>query len=186
MYPLRDTWLQGLVSYKMLAFDIETTGLSFYKDSITCACIYDPDSNKEICYHFTQATAEEQRQRAEEFMTELDGAEKLCTFNGIQFDIPFIQVQFKAHPDRVAMWLLKTVDIFHYCKSLYNRTFSLDTALIRNNLKTKTSNGCEAIRMAKEGKLDELRDYCMMDTKLTHQLTMLPYFSVPEQRTWQR
>lgn len=170
----------------MLAFDIETTGLSFYNDSITCACIYDPEINKEICYHFTQATEEERRSRAEAFMAELDNADRLCTFNGIQFDIPFIQVQFKADPDRVAMWLLKTVDIFHRFKSLHNRTFSLDSALMKNGLKTKTSNGCEAIRMAKEGKLDELRDYCMMDTKLTHQLTVLPYFSVPDAKPWQK
>ncbi|EKX35185.1 hypothetical protein GUITHDRAFT_118627 [Guillardia theta CCMP2712] len=170
----------------MLAFDIETTGLNFYKDSITCICIYDPAIGKEKSFHFTVGDFKEKRERAEEFMRELDDADQICTFNGIQFDIPFVQVQFKADPDRVAMWLLKTVDIFHKYKSLHNHTFSLDSALMCNNLKTKTSNGYEAVKMAKEGRLKELEEYCMMDTKLTYELTMLPYFNAPEQKTWKK
>lgn len=168
----------------MLAFDIETTGLDMYKSSITCICIYDPEIQKEKSYHFTIGTPQEIQDKAEDFMKELDQAESLCTFNGIQFDIPFIQVQFKANPDRVAMWLLKTVDLFHEYKTLHNHTFSLDKALMANNLKTKTSNGFEAVKMAREGRLKDLEDYCMMDTKLTYELTMMPYFNAPERKSY--
>lgn len=166
----------------MLAFDIETTGLKFHQDTITCACIYDPVISKERCFHFIMCSQEERKERIDDFLDELDKADRLCSFNGIQFDIPFIQVHFKVDADRVAMWLLKTVDLFHRYKTIHNITFSLDSALIKNNLKTKTSNGCEAIKMAREGRLDDLRDYCMMDTKLTYELTTLPYFNVPDKK----
>lgn len=169
----------------MLSFDIETTGLNFWKDKITCVSIYTEGvEGKSRSFLFIQQSDEQTRRNREELLAELDRAPKICCFNGIQFDIPFIQIQFKVDPDRVAMWLLKTVDLFHRYKTLHNHTFSLDSALIANGLKTKTSDGKKAIIMAREGRLKELEDYCMSDTVLTYQLTTLPYFKLPEKRVW--
>lgn len=175
------------MSNYMLSFDIETTGLDPRRDRITCVSIYTEGvEGKSRSFLFVGQTAEDEARNRRELLDELDAAPKICCFNGVQFDIPFLQFQLRVHPDRVALWLLKTVDLFHKHKTLQGRTFSLDSALLANGLTTKTSNGKEAIAMAAQGRYEELKDYCMTDTVLTYRLSTLPYFKVPEGRVWRK
>jgi hypothetical protein len=48
----------------------------------------------------------------------------------------------------------------------------LDVILALNGLPTKTSNGMEAVHMAREGRWEELREYCLSDTILTRNLML--------------
>lgn len=165
----------------MLAFDIETTGLDMRRHEITVAAVYDPERGIRHCYNFARFNAEPERTReeVERFLKDLDEADTLCAFNGIRFDIPFIQIHFKVDPERVGGWVLKTVDLFYRWKMLRNRTFSLDKLLIANGLPVKTSKGCFAIDMAREARWEELEDYCMNDTVLTHLVSTKQRLIIP-------
>lgn len=168
----------------MLAFDIETMGLDSLRHDITVAAVYDPHRGIKHCYNFIRHKHNPERwaEERDAFLKALDDAEILCAFNGIRFDIPFISVHFKVPQQRVGRWVLKTVDLFYRWKMLRNVTFSLDNLLIANNLPVKTSKGCFAIEMAREGRWEELEDYCMNDTILTHRVTSLPKLNIPAPR----
>eukprot|EP00960_Hanusia_phi_P045121 757037-Hanusia_phi.AAC.3 len=170
----------------MLSFDIETMGLDPSRHDVTVAAVYDPQRGIKHCYNFARHVADHGRywQEVEAFLAALDGADLLCAFNGIKFDIPFIQVRFKVSPERVAGWVVKTVDLFYRWKVLRDHTFSLDSLLIANGLPVKTSKGCFAIDMARDKRWEELEDYCMNDTVLTHMVSVRPSLVIPERRTW--
>jgi len=165
----------------MLAFDIETMGLDARRHDITVAAVYDPAAGIKRVYNFARVKgdAAEHGRLVNEFLALLDDSETLCAFNGVLFDIPFIQVSFKVDAERVGRWVLKTVDLFYRWKVLQDRTFSLDRVLIENGKQVKTSKGCLAIEMAKEKRWEELEDYCMNDTLLTHDITSETAIKIP-------
>lgn len=119
-------------------------------------------------YDFTNAEIFDSEREA--FLKVLDDAEELCAFNGFQFDIPFIEHFFKVKPERVGAWALKTFDMFHLCKKLYKTTFGLNELLKNNGITVKTSSGAEAVNMYYEGRIDELKDYCLHDSIKTHEV----------------
>jgi hypothetical protein len=49
-----------------------------------------------------------------------------------------------------------------------------------NNLESKTGSGLEAIKMAEQGRWQELSDYCMADVELTDKVTSLPVVYLPK------
>ena len=157
----------------MLAFDIETTGLDPTKHEITCICAYDPDQNIERAFLLGRGES------GEEFLAMLDAADRLCAFNGIWFDLPFIQKRLGLEPERVERWIAKTWDLYYTCYQAFGRGFKLDRALELNGLETKTGSGVDAIVFAREGRWDELRDYCMHDTKQTYRVSSLPQIQIP-------
>lgn len=44
----------------------------------------------------------------------------------------------------------------------------------------KTGSGADAVALAREGKWDELAEYCMQDTKKTYQVSSLQYIMLPQ------
>lgn len=157
----------------MLAFDLETTGLDMRRDSIICAGVYDPDAGVERVFFFTEGD------NPEEFMLLLDTASSLCAFNGAAFDIPFIAAQFAPPVSRVMAWRMKLHDAFVACKWGLGITFPLQELLELNGFSGKTGTGKGAIDLFRQGLLDQLGDYCMNDTKMTHAVSCLPLLSVP-------
>ncbi len=157
----------------MLAFDLETTGLDMKRDIITCAAVYDPDAGVERVFFFTRGDS------PDEFMRLLDEASSLCAFNGAAFDIPFIATQFSPPLWRVAAWRLKLHDAFVACKWGLGVTFPLQALLEHNGLPGKTGSGKDAIRQFEQGLWDELGEYCMHDTKVTHSISSRPLIVVP-------
>lgn len=172
----------------MLAFDIETTGLDAYRNHVTVAAVYDPSAGIKHVYNFARVRHDKQEHQrvVDEFLAVLDDAEVLCAFNGVIFDIPFIQISFRVDAARVGRWVLKTVDLFYRWKMLQNRTFSLDRLLIENGKSVKTSKGCFAVDMAREGRWEELEDYCMNDAILTHVITAEETIKIPEHVPYRR
>jgi hypothetical protein len=171
------TWYLPAVRGPLLAFDIETTGLREH-DSVTCVCAYDPDR----CVEFRRSTPD--GEVCEEFLALLDEAPLLCAFNGVRFDIPFLAKRWNVPPERAAAWARKLVDPFEACKLALKRTFSLDSLLEANGLDCKTGSGAEAVEMARQGRWQELEEYCMNDTKKTHEAAVLPRVRVPAQRSF--
>ena len=167
----------------MLAFDLETTGLHPSTCLITCAAVYDPDAGVEQVFLFARLNEERELvpmlDRAEEFMALLDGADRLCAFNGARFDLPFVQHQLGAAPERVRAWRLKLHDVFEACKLALDVTFSLKSLLELNGLPGKTGSGADAIQLARDGDWDRLAEYCLNDTRVTHRVSSLSCIRLP-------
>jgi hypothetical protein len=164
----------------ILAVDIETTGLDPRVDDVTCACVYDAEGGVARSFVFMR----DGPGAREEFLALLDAAPRLCAFNGVRFDLPFLARRWGLAPERVGAWVRKLVDPFEASKLALNRTFSLDRLLAANGLSGKTGSGLHAVTLAREGRWDELADYCMHDTRMTHAAVALPALLLPEARAW--
>ena len=161
----------------MLAFDLETTGLDPSAHTITCACVYDPEAGIALAFRF------EREGEAEEFMTLLDRADRLCAFNGAAFDLPFIAESLPgATPARIRAWRLKLHDVFVACKWGLGVTFPLQKLLELNSMAGKTGSGKDAILLYEQGRIDELVAYCMHDTRVTHAVSSLETILIPKTR----
>jgi hypothetical protein len=157
----------------MLAFDLETTGLNPNKDTITCACVCDPERN------FSKAFMFHLGDDPEEFMQLLDDADRLCAFNGAQFDIPFIECAFKVEKCRVVAWRMKLHDVYEACRLALDVTFPLQDMLELNGISGKTGSGEDAVRLAACGQWDQLKMYCLNDAIKTHQVSSLERIRLP-------
>lgn len=173
------TWYSPMISGPVLAFDIETTGLSA-GDSVTCVCAFDPDRG----ISFGRCTPD--GGACEEFLALLDDAPLLCAFNGVRFDVPFLAKRWGVSAERAGSWVRKLVDPFEACRLALRQTFSLDRLLEANGLAGKTGSGLEAVCMAREGRWDELEAYCMADTVKTHQVVKLPRVLLPGPAAWKK
>ena len=165
----------------LLAFDIETTGLRAGVDAVTCACAYDPCNGIEATFLFkpeAEAGAEALANR-EGFMGLLDAAPRLCAFNGVRFDVAFLAKCWGVADGRVGGWVRKLVDPFEASKLVLGRTFSLGRLLGCNGLQGKTGSGLEAVAMARDGRWEELGEYCMHDTRMTHAAASLGTMALP-------
>jgi len=138
----------------MLAFDIETTGLQS-TDTITAACLYDPDNNINKTYIFALGSD------YNDLIREMDNAEQLCAFNGARFDIPFMQKEWNIPPEKIQAWRLKLFDIYETSMQVFKKGFSLNQLLSYNNIPNKTGHGKEAIMLAQQAMWSELGEYCM-------------------------
>jgi hypothetical protein len=165
-------WYTPAIQGNFLAFDIETTGFSD-ADHVTCVCAYNPERSVKFSRCLQRGEV------CEPFLKLLDEAPVLSAFNGVKFDIPFLVKRWAIPEWRAHMWTVKLVDPFQTCKLVLGQTFSLDRLLHSNGIETKTSSGAEAVLMAKEGRWEELADYCMQDTMKTHQVLSLKKIKIP-------
>ena len=150
---------------KMLAFDIETTGLDPKDSIVTVVCTEDVWSGEKKAYEFARY-AEDKESILQELIRDFETCDALAAFNGVRFDIPFLQGAFKLDSDMVLRWILKTSDILEQCRLRYQQTFKLDLLCMHNNMQGKSADGLAAIQMAKTKQFDELRDYCADDVSL--------------------
>jgi hypothetical protein len=173
----------------MLAWDIETMGLDSAVDLITVAAVYDADTGINRVFRFVHNPDaspggvryhDDARDTIEEFLCMLDTADSLTTFNGVQFDIPFVQVQFNVPEPRVRAWLLKTYDIFEFCRRVFDRSFGLNVLLKLNGFDVKSGTGTQAIVYAQQAKWFELESYCADDAKLTWDVAQKSSVVIPE------
>lgn len=153
----------------MLAFDIETTGLDPRKCVVTIVSTEDYRTGETKHYEFSRV-CKEAPERLEALKSELikdfNAASSLCAFNGIQFDIPFLMVSLKLSADVVTGWVLKTTDILECSRHVHQNTFGLNLLCGANGIQLKSSSGLEAIKMAHEGRWEDLKDYCQDDVHI--------------------
>lgn len=191
-----ETQTAAQTAYGMIAFDIETMGLDPHTHRITAACLYGamdgprpgqrvirdagaPGTHVVRTFVFTNEDPEADLALRDEFMAHLDSARSLCAFNGIRFDIPFLQRAWDIPHARVAAWVVKTFDVYEACKLALGSTFSLDRLLAANSLESKSGSGLHAIHLAKTGQWKELGDYCMQDTRMTYLVSSQCHISLP-------
>ena len=164
-------------AHGMIAFDIETTGLDASSCRVTAACVFGPGVEETFIFKGEDPTADAALR--DRFVSILDSAPRLCAFNGIRFDIPFLYKAWGLSLDRVECWVLKTFDVFEACKLASNATFSLNRLLASNGLESKSGTGCHAITLAQTKQWDALGAYCMQDTRLTYQVSCQRLIALP-------
>jgi len=159
----------------MLAFDLETTGLDPEVDDVTCACAYDPDAGVDLTFFFQGGDGD----TPEAFFALLDGAPRLCAFNGARFDLPFLQARYGIPDARVGRWALKLYDLYEACRLGFDSGFSLNAVLGANGMDCKTGTGGDAVVLAREGRWEELGAYCRQDTVKTREVSCLASVRLP-------
>ena len=163
----------------MVAFDIETRGLDpTVRNAVTCVCFYDGLGLAETCL-FKAEDSEADLALRTRVLSLLDAAPRLCAFNGVRFDIPFLCRAWGVPSGRAGEWVRKTVDVFEACKLGLGKTFSLSRVLAHNGLESKTGSGLDAIRLAETREWEQLGAYCMQDTRLTYLLTCQHHIALP-------
>jgi hypothetical protein len=168
---------------------VETIGLDNKVDLITVAAIYDGDTDVNLVFRFVENDPTKKGKVKymegvgdiiEEFLSRLDAADALCAFNGIGFDLPFIQQQFKVSNERIESYILKTFDIYEYSRRVLGRTFGLNLVLELNDFEVKSGNGMQAVIYAQEGKFNALESYCADDSRLTWEISQKKKILIPE------
>ncbi len=154
------------MEHKSIFFDIETTGLGEH-DKVTVVCTEYYESNIRNVFNFAKATTDEERAALRDaLIREFDSATALCAYNGVRFDLPFLQRALRIPVETVTQWVLKTSDILEQMRLRDNVTCKLDYLCTVNGVLNKSSSGLEAIRMAAEGRWDELEQYCANDVRI--------------------
>lgn len=95
----------------------------------------------------------------------LENASLVVGFNINTFDLPVLQPYY---PGKVTNF--KTFDILDYIKDTIGRRLSLNDMVLGTLNKRKSGHGLLAIEYFREGKIEQLRSYCMDDVMLTKEL----------------
>ncbi len=149
---------------RKVVFDIETknifqdVGSSDPADlDISVVGLYDYETNK---YHsFIQ----------EEFASMwpfFQNAETLVTFNGEHFDIPLLNKYYKK-AGLGDLKEIRSLDILKEIKTQYGRRMKLDQIAEGTFGINKSGHGLQAVTWWREGKVEEIRKYCLDDVKIT-------------------
>ncbi len=90
--PLRDAYLTGM---SIGVLDIETTGLNPRWSEYILGCIYKYEEGK--LYQFLAESRTRERETLEALTREIAGLDVLITYNGKNFDIPFLEQRLHHH-----------------------------------------------------------------------------------------
>jgi DEAD/DEAH box helicase domain-containing protein len=95
----------------------------------------------------------------------LERTDMLIGFYSENFDLPLLN---KYYPGDLSK--IKHLDILKEIRKQYGRGMSLDK-LASGTLKSKKSgDGFDAVKWWREGKIDEVRKYCLDDVKITKEI----------------
>lgn len=95
----------------------------------------------------------------------LESASYVVGYNINSFDMQVLQAYY---PGDVAHF--KTFDILDDIKKILGKRLALNDVVYATLGKKKSGHGLQAIELYKEGKLEELKNYCMDDVRLTCEL----------------
>lgn len=126
------------------------------KLGISVVCIYDYADNQLKAYFEHELNT---------LFPVLENASIIIGFNHESFDMPVLQAYY---PGDVKQF--KTFDLLEDIRQKIGRRLALNDLISATLGKKKTGHGLQAIDLYREGKLDELKSYCMADVDLTRQL----------------
>ncbi|QQR82670.1 ribonuclease H-like domain-containing protein [Candidatus Campbellbacteria bacterium] len=95
----------------------------------------------------------------------LERADVLIGFNSDHFDIPLLNKYFPGE-----LTALKSIDIMTSIKDALGRRLSLNNVAGATLGLKKSADGLQAYQWWKEGRVQEIRDYCLQDVKVTKDL----------------
>ena len=171
-----------------LVFDIETS--NFFTDPgvgwdnfgalrISVVGVYSYDDDAYYCYE------EKEMDKIAELFSR---AKTIVGFSMNRYDVPVLNSYFQkmkiAAPN---LWSKDRVDLLEEIEVLTSQRISLSRLAEANLGVKKEANGAAAIKLFEEGKITELKEYCLNDVRLTKALYDLyrtqNYFLVPDKRT---
>ncbi len=115
-------------------------------------------------------------------------ASRIVGFSMNRYDVPVLNSYFQklgaAAPN---LWEKERVDLLEEIEMAAKQRVSLSRLAEANLGVKKESHGSMAITLYREGRMDELKEYCLNDVKLTRELYELyqkqSYFLIPDKRT---
>src|SRR3989339_1608697 len=126
------------------------------KLEMTVAVLYDYKNNSLSSFF---------RQDVNKLFSVLESASYTIGYNINSFDMQVLQAYY---PGDVIHF--KTFDILEDIRNILGKRLSLNDVVYATLGKKKSGHGLQAIELYKEGKLEELKNYCMNDVKLTCEL----------------
>ena len=92
----------------------------------------------------------------------LEKSSFIIGFNSIHFDIPILDKYYAGD-----LQAFPQLDILKELKEVWGKGAKLDSIAHATLGEGKSGDGLKAIELWKEGKIDELRDYCLDDVRIT-------------------
>ena len=116
-------------------------------------------STADATYHYyTEETVAD-------LVAELKAADKVVGFNVLRFDYEVLRAYTDEPLDRIP-----TVDMLEHIYRRLGFRVSLDNLARATLGTTKSADGLQAVRWYKEGRIQEILDYCRQDVEVTRQL----------------
>ena len=95
----------------------------------------------------------------------LENTEMLITFNGEHFDIPLLNKYYSGD-----LWKIKSIDLLKEMQKSAGRRMKLDQIAEGTLGVHKSGDGFDAIRWWRDGKVEEVKKYCLDDVRITKDL----------------
>lgn len=93
---------------------------------------------------------------------------RLVGFSINRYDVPVLNSYFqKLGSAAINLWDKERIDILEEIEALTGERISLSRLAEANGGKPKEHHGSEAITLYKEGRIEELKAYCLNDVKIT-------------------
>ncbi|MDE1924570.1 MAG: ribonuclease H-like domain-containing protein [Patescibacteria group bacterium] len=146
---------------KVLTFDIETTGEflgngDFSNQEVTVVGVHDSETSE-----FSSYLKEELHKMWPLF----ERADIIVGYNSDHFDIPILNKYYAGDLGKI-----KSVDLLKEIKNVLGRRLKLDNLAEATLGKKKSGNGLEAVKWWAEGKVEQVRAYCIDDVRITREL----------------
>lgn len=170
-----------------LVFDIETQ--NFFTDpdvgwgnfealKISVVGVYSYGRNESYCFE------EHELDKLAELFKE---SSRLVGFSMNRYDVPVLQRYFARGRYGIDLWQKERVDLLEEIELATGKRISLDKLARANLPDGKSRHGAEAIGLYRDGRIAELKEYCLKDVVLTKDLYDLyrgrRYLYVPQVAT---
>jgi DEAD/DEAH box helicase domain-containing protein len=153
-----------------LVFDIETQ--NFFTDpevgrdnynalKISVVAVYSYIEDRYFCYE------EHEMDKLAELFSD---ARRIVGFSMNRYDIPVLNNYFQRIPGAPKLWEMERVDLLEEIEMATGSRVSLDRLAGANLGLHKTHPSSEAGQLYRDGKIEELKEYCVNDVKLTKDL----------------
>jgi DEAD/DEAH box helicase domain-containing protein len=148
----------------MVFFDVETQRSfdevggrhNLHRLGLSAAVIY--STADEAYHHYTEETVDE-------LIAALRGADLVVGFNVLNFDYKVL----RAYTDD-PLGDIPTVDMLDHIYKRLGFRVSLDNLAGATLGAAKSADGLQAVRWYREGRIQEILDYCQQDVEVTRQL----------------
>jgi len=116
-----------------------------------------------------------------------DSARRIVGFSSNRYDVPVLNNYFQKLKNAPNLWEKERVDLLEEIELAAGQRVSLSRLSEANLGVKKDRHGSEAIGLYREGKMQELKEYCLKDVRLTKELYDLykkqNFLLIPDKRT---
>lgn len=154
-----------------IVFDIETQ--NFFTDpdvgwdnyealKISVVGVYSYLRDQYFCFGETEL---------EKLVEIFEGSDKIVGFSINRYDVPVLNIHFQRMKIPAPnIWKKERVDLLEEIEAATGKRISLSKLAEANLGVKKDHHGSEAIGLWRDGRIEELRAYCLNDVKLTKEL----------------